>query len=44
MTGWWTTLTFLLSYYWPFMAAASAVGLVTGWLSFSPIRGEKGET
>lgn len=29
------TLLFLLGYYWPFMAAAALVGLVTGWLSLS---------
>ncbi|WP_297109083.1 hypothetical protein [uncultured Devosia sp.] len=40
MTSFWTTLLFLLGYYWPFMAVAGAVGLVTGWLSLS--RGERG--
>jgi len=36
----WTTLLFLLTYYWPYMAAAALVGLVTGWLSLS--QGEQG--
>jgi len=27
------TLLFLFGYYWPFMAAAALVGVVTGWLS-----------
>ena len=29
------TLLFLLGYYWPFMAGAALVGLVTGWMSLS---------
>lgn len=44
MTEWWTTLTLLLSYYWPFMAAAGGVGVITGWLSLAPQGGEAGET
>jgi len=35
MAQFWTTLAFLLAYYWPYMAAAASVGLVTGWLSLS---------
>jgi hypothetical protein len=35
MASLWPTLLFLLSYYWPFMAGAAAIGLVTGWLSLS---------
>lgn len=40
MTGWWTTLVFLLGYYWPYMAGAAAIGVVTGWLSLSPARAD----
>jgi hypothetical protein len=29
------SIVFLLGVYWPFMAVAAAVGLVTGWLSLS---------
>ncbi|WP_338723228.1 hypothetical protein [Devosia sp. XK-2] len=35
MTSFWPTLLFLVSYYWPFMAVAATIGLVTGWLSLS---------
>lgn len=31
-----STLLFLVSMYWPWLAGAVAVGLVTGWLSFVP--------
>lgn len=32
----WSALIFLLPYYWPYLAAALAIGLVTGWRSFTP--------
>ena len=32
----WSSLAFLLGYYWPYLAAAAAIGLVTGWRSFTP--------
>lgn len=35
-----TAVQFLVGVYWPFMAAAAAVGLVTGWLSLGTGRGE----
>jgi len=31
-------LSYLLGIYWPYLAGAGAVGLVAGWLSFSPAR------
>ncbi len=34
----WETLIFLVSIYWPWLAGAALVGLVTGWLSFVPFR------
>lgn len=30
------TVLFLVGVYWPFMAVAGLVGLVTGWVSLSP--------
>jgi hypothetical protein len=35
MTSVLNTVLFLISVYWPFMAVAGLVGLVTGWLSLS---------
>jgi hypothetical protein len=32
----WDSLTFLVSYYWPYLAAAAAIGGVVGWRSFAP--------
>lgn len=32
----WTSLAFLLAYYWPYLAAAAVIGLITGWRSFAP--------
>jgi hypothetical protein len=32
----WTSLVYLLSYYWPYLAAAGLIGLVVGWRSFAP--------
>jgi len=29
------SVLFLISVYWPYMAVAGAIGLVTGWLSLS---------
>lgn len=31
----WTALVYLIGIYWPFVAGAALVGLVTGWLSLS---------
>ena len=33
------SLTYLVEVYWPFMAGALLVGLVTGWLSLSQRKG-----
>jgi cytochrome c biogenesis protein CcdA len=30
------TLLYLLGFYWPYLAAAAAMGLVVGWRSFAP--------
>ncbi len=30
----WDSLTYLLEMYWPYLAGAGAIGLVTGWLNF----------
>lgn len=35
MGAFWTSLSFLVGTYWPFLAAAALVGMVTGWLSLS---------
>jgi hypothetical protein len=32
----WDGLVYLLEIYWPFLASAGVVGLLTGWLNFSP--------
>lgn len=32
----WSALQFLLTYYWPYLAATAAIGLVVGWRSFTP--------
>ena len=37
------SVLFLLGVYWPFMAIAGAVGLVTGWLSLSRTKLGEGE-
>jgi hypothetical protein len=37
------TVLFLLGVYWPFMAVAGVVGLVTGWWSLSPSSDEGGQ-
>jgi hypothetical protein len=34
------SVQFLIGVYWPFLAVAGAVGLVTGWLSLSGKQGE----
>ena len=30
------SLVFLFGHYWPYLAAAAAIGLVIGWRSFAP--------
>lgn len=37
------SLIYLLEYYWPFLLAAFAIGLGTGWLSLSPTKGKAGK-
>jgi hypothetical protein len=32
----WASVQFLFGYYWPYLAAAAAIGLVVGWRSFTP--------
>ena len=34
----WNSLVYLLGMYWPYLAAAGAIGLVVGWRSFAPPR------
>ena len=34
------TVVFICGIYWPYMAVAAAIGLVTGWLSLSRRPGE----
>ncbi len=34
----WNSLAYLVGVYWPYLAGAGAIGLVTGWLSFSQPR------
>lgn len=37
------SVLFLLGVYWPFMAAAGAVGLITGWLSLGRAKPAEGK-
>jgi hypothetical protein len=32
----WDGLTYLLGVYWPYLLAATLIGLVVGWRSFAP--------
>lgn len=32
----WESLIYLLGFYWPYLAGAGLIGLVTGWRSFTP--------
>lgn len=34
----WDGLVYLLQSYWPYVAGVGMIGLVTGWLNFSPPR------
>lgn len=36
----WDGLVYLLQIYWPFLAGAGAIGLVTGWLSLTAPKAE----
>ena len=36
------TVQFLVGVYWPFMAGAALVGLITGWVSLSSAGGGRG--
>jgi hypothetical protein len=33
------SLVYLLELYWPFLAAAAVIGLVTGWFAYKPTGG-----
>lgn len=35
MANVWASLVFLIGVYWPYLLAASCVGVVTGWMSLS---------
>lgn len=32
----WDSFVYLLGLYWPYLAGAGAIGLLTGWRSFTP--------
>ena len=34
----WSSIVFLLGYYWPYVSLVAAIGLVVGWRSFSPAK------
>ena len=34
----WTSVAFLLGYYWPYLLVVAVIGLLVGWRSFSPSR------
>ncbi len=42
MQNFWASLIFLVSVYWPFMVAALAIGLITGWLSLPQTQPRRG--